>query len=260
MSGPFRETPAQAAGLIGGGATDDDRKLWDEFKRSPQAEQIRKETAAKRLARRRELVAKREAEHIRLQKAAEEIDRQKRQAAQRLEKTEREFHAALKHARALPLFPASDSQLLADIARELHETADPRILQLQEWLSRESQVTRCHGAPFIANDYGGGGGFDQRVQADLVKRQSRITEALQAVRELPEQALTDEELTGELERILGLVPPIPAGASLQAPLPRPLTLNGSAPTAVQQQHEARIAAVGAEQQRIAAQTPKRWRK
>jgi hypothetical protein len=62
-------------------------------------------------------------------------------------------------------------------------------------------------------------------------------------------------VTAEIATILARVPAIPAAASLQAPLPAPLTLDGRPPAGEQRDHQTRVAAIGTEHARIAAASP-----
>jgi hypothetical protein len=296
MSGPFSETPSQAAGLIGGGSTDDDLRLWTEFKASPQARAILAETAAKRLARRRELIAQREAEEARLQAMVAAHDAIREAAAKRLLKAEAEFRAALEASRSVPLYAPPDSKLLSDIARELRETADPRIGQVQDWLTREAAVTTCYEPPLVIvpredlnpsveadrpeppmspgmrerylpgtwRTWGSGAGFDQQVYQALIHRRRAITEAAALVADLAFRALDEGELVSELERTLEMVPSLPDKVRQVKTLPAPLTIDGKNPKPAQTEHESSIAEVGKRyqraQERIAAASRTRARK
>jgi hypothetical protein len=247
-----RRTPAQAAGLRPDTVTED-REIWNELKGSREVAAIIERRRAEKLADRESLVAARDAELDRLHAQRGSIAEQKEAARKRRERAEAEFRAAIEAERLLPLYTPDGSQELVDLERQLITTADPRIDEAHATLSREIDVTRAYGAPLEFDPYGRAAGYDQTINAALTARLEAIAAALRELHALRLKALSETEVEAEIERIVGMVAPIPAEASMQARAPAPL------PVTAARAQAARTPVAAEAYDRIAAQTAARRR-
>lgn len=261
-----RRTPAQIAGLIHSPKTEHEEMLEEMATtiRGPDGLTFMERKAAEKLAQRRRLLAEAAALAEQNVKAAEEIERRRSKVMERLTKAEREWRAAQVEASGLPLW-APESPRIPEIHRELIETCDPRLRELQAWLEREIDVTRAYGPPFhlgeIREDvwsFRGNAGFNRDVLTELERRIAAIIEAQAAVRSAMLEALTETEVEAAVAGILAMVPPLSSGASQIGPIPAPLTSAGRLDPHLQVR-ETKIAAVG-ERYKRAAKTSQRTRR
>ena len=229
----FTRTPAQIAGLIGPD-TSEDQALWDAFKESPEVKKAVDRRKDAKYKARVELLKKREAISESVRAACDRWVRDRDAADVRIAAAEQELSAAIIAKQHLPIYAPSCGAELFAINTELANTADKRIGMMQTWCEREIDRTRGYDAPcevvHAPNplEYGTSFiGYDQTVRAGLTARITAIGVAIDRLRAMRLEVLTETEVLTELGRIHGSVPPIPDGACLKlkldsAPLPKEL--------------------------------------